>query len=403
MGEELDLERIALEVGTPCYVYSRAALLSNVRTLQEALHRIKPLVCFAVKANQNLAVLRLFADEGAGFDIVSGGELYRVLRCGADPAKVIYSGVGKTQEEIEMALAKGILMFNVESRQEIELIRSCARQLRKTATIALRVNPDIAVQSHPYMQTGTHHHKFGIDYEEIPAIAAYLRRQPEIRLRGIACHIGSQITSLQPFEKAFKRMAWMFRELCASGIQLETINLGGGLGVRYKDEKPVGAENYAQLLEKHICPLGARILLEPGRYLVRDAGLLMTRLLYTKTTRGKIFYIVDAGMNDLVRPTLYHAWHEIQPLRQVGGELLQVDVVGPLCETGDFLARNRQLPRLRPGALLAVMQAAAYGQVQSSNYNARRRAPEVMIQGNRYSLIRRRETYADLLFQETLG
>lgn len=400
-AETISLEHIAREVGTPCYVYSRAALLSNIRTFRQALSFLEPLICFAVKANHNLAVLQTFAQQGTGFDIVSGGELYRVLRSGADPRRVIYSGVGKTSEEIEMALGKGILMFNVESCQELDVLRSCARRLGKTASIALRVNPDVEIESHPYMRTGASHHKFGIDFAEIPGLVSHLRGLNEIRLLGIACHIGSQVTSLKPFDRAFARMAQLFRDLRSSGTDLQTINVGGGLGVRYRREIPPEPAAYARLLKKHLLPLGARVLLEPGRYLARDAGVLLTRLLYSKSTRGKLFYVVDAGMNDLIRPTLYQAWHEIQPVQKRRGLLRTVDVVGPICETGDFLARDRKLPEARPGDLLAVMQAAAYGHTQSSNYNARRRAPEVMVDGAKFCVVRRREKYADLVRGET--
>ena len=396
-AEQVDLERLAEEFGTPSYVYSTAALRHNIVAFRQALADMDPLVCFAVKSNPNLAVLRIFAENGAGFDIVSGGELHRVLRCGADARQVIYSGVGKTRDEIEMALSSGIGMFNIESWPELEVIRAVARQQRKIADIALRVNPDVEVESHPYISTGAYHHKFGIDIGEIPEFADHLRRAREVRWKGIACHIGSQITSFRPFEMAFARMAELYRALRQSGANLQVIDLGGGLGVSYRGEGVLEASRYARLLRNHIQPLGARIILEPGRYLVRDAGILLTRLLYIKSTRGKLFYIVDAGMNDLIRPTLYQAWHETTPVQRRAGRRRRTDIVGPICETGDFLARNRLMAPMRQGDLLAVMQAAAYGQAQASNYNARRRAAEVLVEGTGCRLIRRRESYDDLV------
>jgi diaminopimelate decarboxylase len=401
-AEQVNLELLAEEVGTPCYVYSATTLRNNVRGFQKALAELNPLVCFAVKSNSNLSVLQLFAKEGTGFDIVSGGELHRVLRAGADAQRVIYSGVGKTRDEIEMAMSSRILMFNVESWPELEAIRAAARRQRRIANIALRVNPDVEVESHPYISTGAHHHKFGINFSEIPGLADRLRRAREIRWTGIACHIGSQITSLRPFEQAFARMADLYRTLRQSGVGLETIDLGGGLGVRYRNEKPPAVSGYARLLKKYMQPLGARLIVEPGRFLVGDAGLLLTRLLYVKSTRGKLFYIVDAGMNDLIRPTLYQAWHPIVPVHHRSGRRRKVDVVGPICETGDFLARDRNMPEMRQGELLAVLQAAAYGQAQASNYNARCRAAEILVEESSYRVVRRRESYDDMIRGEEL-
>ncbi len=402
-GEEVALKEITRETGTPCYIYSRGALQSNARRFQEAFSTINHRVCFAVKANRSLAVLQAFAGQGLGFDLVSGGELAAVIRAGANPHHLIYSGVGKTKEEICLALRTGILQFNVESAEELAQIRVCARESGCVAPIALRVNPDVETGTHPYIRTGSSRHKFGIDFQEVFSLVREIRRWKEIRLQGLACHIGSQICQLAPFEEAFSRMARLFQDLKSQGIALQTVDLGGGLGVRYNRETPPPLARYASLVRRHFASCQALVLLEPGRYLLADAGVLVTRLLYRKETRGKHFYIVDAGMNDLIRPTLYQAWHEILPL-QLNSKRprLKADVVGPLCETGDFLARDRLLPEMKPGEELALLQAAAYGYAQSSNYNARLRPPEVMINGKTWQETRPRESEEDLFRGETL-
>jgi len=403
-GEGIALSAIAEDIGTPCYIYSLPVLRGNADRFRSAFHGMDVSVCYAVKANRSLTILHTLAQQGFGFDLVSGGELSAALRAGGDPGKMIYSGVGKTKEEITQALKTGILQFNVESCEEMECIRACARELQRTAPVALRVNPDVEASTHQYIHTGSSQHKFGIDFKEVPSLVKAMRRWKELRFQGLACHIGSQICSLDPFEQAFRRMAGLCRDLRSMGISLTTIDLGGGLGIRYRKETPIHLPRYAGLVQKYFGAEGIRILLEPGRFLLADAGLLLTRLLYRKETRGKRFYIVDAGMNDLIRPTLYQAWHEILPLRQIAAtRLRKTDVVGPLCETGDFLAKQRELPGMKPGTFLAVMQAAAYGYAQASNYNARGRAAEVFLDGAQWQVTRPRETVEDLFQKETIA
>jgi len=402
-GEDVDLRTITGKIGTPCFIYSRPVLLANVHRFQEAFTGMNALICFAVKANRSLAILQTLAQQGLGFDLVSGGELEAVLRAGGCPQRLIYSGVGKTRDELYRALSRGIFQFNVESKEELEGIRQCAKELGCCAPVALRVNPDVEAATHPYIGTGSAQHKFGIDLAEIPSLLETFRGWKEIRFQGLACHIGSQICSLRPFHRAFSRMAQLVRDLRTAGVRVKTIDLGGGLGVRYHREKPLCLKKYAELIRKYFAPFDAMILMEPGRRLMEDAGILVTRLLYRKETRGKQFYIVDAGMNDLIRPTLYQAWHPILPINlSAKRKVRKTDVVGPLCETGDFLAKNRLLPEMEPGEELAILQAAAYGYAQSSNYNARCRAAEIMITGKTWVEIRRRETLDDLFRTEVL-
>ncbi len=396
--EEVPVARIASEVGTPVYVYSHATLTRHFRVFDEAFAGVPHLVCFAMKANANLAVLKLFSDLGGGLDVISGGELFRGLKAGVAPQRIVFAGPGKTCEEIGYALKSDILMFNVESAQELRLINEIASGMGVRARVALRVNPDVDPKTHPYISTGLKQSKFGIDigraveeYEAAKSMAA-------LEVVGIHQHIGSQIMDVQPFVDSLEKTAGLVRRLREQGTDIRYIDVGGGLGITYKDEEPPLPAEFARALIAVIQDLGATVILEPGRVLVGNAGILVTRVLYAKQTPAKNFLVVDAGMNDLVRPSLYGSYHAIQPVRRVGGRPeVTVDVVGPICESGDFLAKDRDLPRCEPGELLAVMSAGAYGHTMSSNYNARPRAPEVMVRGDRSCVVRARETFEDLV------
>ena len=395
-AERVPLRAVAERFGTPCYVYSRARMESNWRAFNEALAGHPHLVCYAVKANANLAVLELLAGLGSGFDIVSGGELERVLAAGGDPSKVVFSGVGKSQGEIARALEVGIACFNVESASELARIQDIARSLDRVAPISLRVNPDVDAGTHPYIATGLRSNKFGVPFES--ALDLYQRAADLSHLRpvGLGCHIGSQLTSLEPFLDALERLLALVDRLAAAGLQLRNLDLGGGLGIRYREETPPTPAAYVGALRQRLGSRPLELLLEPGRAVVGDAGVLLTRVDYLKTGEERHFAIVDAAMNDLLRPALYGAWQEIVPVcpRQ-DREMRSYDVVGPVCETGDFLGRERQLA-LATGDLLAVRSAGAYGFVMSSNYNTRPRAAEVMVDGARALLVRRRERLQDL-------
>ncbi len=406
-AEGVDLAALAEAVGTPCYVYSRAMIEERYRAFDRALASHDHLVCYAVKANSSLAVLDVLARLGSGFDIVSGGELERVLAAGGDPAKVVFSGVGKTAAEIGRALEAGIYCFNVESEAELELLDRLAGEMDRAAPVALRVNPDVDPATHPYIATGLRGSKFGIGIERALGVYRGASARPHLRLKGVACHVGSQLLTLDPLVEALERLVELVGELADAGIELEHIDLGGGLGIRYRDEQPPEPDDYALALTGTLQGLGSRyqrlrLVVEPGRAIVGNAGVLLTRVLYTKAAEGRDFAIVDAAMNDLLRPALYDAWHEIAPVVPDPARPLRTyDVVGPVCESGDFLGRDRTLPMLKAGELLAVASAGAYGAVMSSNYNSRPRAPEVMVDGDRYHLVRRRETIADLLALES--
>lgn len=400
--EGVALAAIARELGTPTYVYSSAALTANYRAYAEALAGTGHLICYAVKANSNLAVLNLLARLGAGFDIVSGGELARVLAAGGDPAKVVFSGVGKSAAEMAEALRAGIHCFNVESSAELERLNAVAGSLGRRAPVSLRVNPDIDAGTHPYIATGLSENKFGLPIAAARACYAQARALPHIEIRGVDCHIGSQLTTLAPFEAALERVLLLIAELRADGIALRHLDLGGGLGVRYRDEKPPTPAAYVAALRRQTDALGLTLILEPGRSIVADAGLLLTRVEYLKDNGNRHFAIVDAAMNDLVRPALYDAWMAIEPVApRADAPERRYDVVGPVCETGDFLGRDRPL-RLAAGDLLCVRGAGAYGFTMSSNYNTRPRAAEVMVVGDRFHLVRERETIADLMRGEHL-
>jgi len=396
--EDVPVARIAEAVGTPAYIYSHATLVRHFRALDDAFSYVPHLICFALKANANLAVLKLFADLGGGLDVVSGGELYRGLAAGVPPERIVYAGVGKTREEIAYALKSGILMFNVESDQELRRISEIAAELGRTARIALRVNPDVDPKTHPYISTGLKQSKFGIEIGRALEEYDAAKSLPGLEVVGIHQHIGSQITKIQPFVDSLTRTVALVRRLREQGTDIRYIDIGGGLGITYNDETPPLPVEFAQALIDVIRDLGATVILEPGRVLVGNAGILVTRVLYTKQSPVKNFVVVDAGMNDLARPSLYGSYHAIWRVHRVSGrDEVTVDVVGPICESGDFLAKDRKLSRFEPGELMAVMSAGAYGHAMSSNYNARPRVPEVMVRGSQFFVVRERETYADLI------
>jgi len=401
--EDVDLAEVAAKAGTPCYVYSAAALRQAWQVFEEDLRGLPHLVCFAVKANGNLALLRLLAQAGAGFDIVSGGELFRVLRAGADPAKVVFSGVGKTREEIEAALEAGIHSFNCESEAELMLLGSLAVRMGRTARAALRVNPDVDAATHPYISTGLKRHKFGIGIAEAEALYERAGSLPGISLEGASCHIGSQLLDVAPLIEAAERMAALVRRLRAKGAAIRFLDLGGGLGVPYrKEDRPADVAAYLAAVRRLAGELQVELLLEPGRFIAGPAGVLLSRVLYRKSSGGKEFLIVDASMTELIRPALYEAHHEMLPLRQAGRGRITADIVGPVCESSDFLAEEREIDNLLPGDYLAVMTAGAYGFVMASNYNARPRPCEVLVDGQSWRIVRRRETLEDLIRGEEL-
>ena len=400
--EEVSVAKIAEEVGTPFYLYSANTLKRHISAFNNALSSLDHLVCFAVKANSNLQVLNIVGKQGAGADIVSGGELFRALKAGIPAEKIVYSGVGKTKPEISQALEAGILMFNMESLEEMEAICSMAANLGKKAQVSFRVNPDVDPKTHPYISTGLKKNKFGLPIVE--ALEAYKEavQRNELEVVGISCHIGSQITELSPFVDALKRVLRVADALKKEGVGIKYIDIGGGVGIRYKDETPPTPEEYGKAIADILAGTDFTVIVEPGRAIAGNAGILVTRLIYTKETPEKTFYIVDAAMNDLARPSLYKAYHEIVAVEERDVPWKAVDVVGPICETGDFLARDRELPQMEPGDLLAVKSAGAYGFTMSSNYNSRPRPPEVVVSGNNFWIARKRETYEDLVRGETI-
>jgi diaminopimelate decarboxylase len=400
-AENVSVADIAKRYGTPCYVYSRATLEHHWRVVDQALADHPHLVCYSVKANSNIAILNLFAKLGSGFDVVSGGELERVLVAGGDPKKIVFSGIGKTAAEIERALSIGILCFNIESVSELDRLQKIATQLQKIAPISFRINPDINARTHPYIATGLKENKFGIDYEQALDIYEQAARMSHLKIIGVDCHIGSQLTELEPFTEAADRIMKLIKQLATRGIQIEHVDLGGGLGVRYYNETPPNPKAYAQALGKHITDKSLIVIIEPGRVITANAGILVTKVEYLKHAEHKNFAIVDAGMNDLIRPSLYDAWHEIIPVAKKQGNPQIYDVVGPVCETGDFLGKNRELI-LAEGDLLAIRTAGAYGFCMSSNYNSRPRSAEVLVDNNQAYLIRKRETIAELFADESL-
>ena len=395
-AESVPLTEIANRFGTPCYVYSRAALETALDEYQQELAGTDSLVCFAIKSNSNLGVLNVFARKGAGFDIVSGGELKRALAAGGDPKKIVFSGVGKSVEEMEFAINTGILCFNLESAPELDRLNEVAGRLGKKAPISFRVNPNVDPKTHPYISTGLKKNKFGVAYEDALALYQRAATLPNLEISGIDCHIGSQLLDPSPFAEALDKILILVDQLAACGIRLHHIDLGGGLGIKYKSEQvqPTVAAYLTPLLDK-LQGRGLQIVLEPGRRLVGNAGLLLTQVEFLKEGEGKNFAIIDAAMNDLMRPALYEAWHDINPVVPRAGTSRDYDVVGPVCETGDFLGQARPLC-LEAGDLLAVMSAGAYGMAMASNYNTRPRAVEVMVDGDKVFQIRRRETVVEL-------
>ena len=400
-AEGVALSAIAERFGTPTYVYSRAHIEAQYRAYADALAGMPHLVCFAVKANSNLGVLNVLARLGAGFDIVSRGELERVLAAGGEPGKIVFSGVGKTRDDMRRALEVGVHCFNVESVDELERLQLVAAELGKTANISLRVNPDVDAGTHPYISTGLKENKFGIDIEQAPAVYARAAELANLRIVGVDCHIGSQLTSLPPFLDALERLLALIDQLAAQGIQIQHLDLGGGLGVQYRDEQPPLAGDYIAAVRERLKGRALALVFEPGRSIVANAGVLLTRVEYLKHTAHKDFAIVDAAMNDLIRPALYQAWMDVTPVQPRDGQARQYDLVGPICETGDFLAKGRELV-LAEGDLLAVRSAGAYGFVMSSNYNTRGRAAEVLVDGEQVFEVRRRETIEELYAGESL-
>ena len=406
-AEDVPVKRIAKEVGTPAYVYSLATLKRHFRVFEQAFAKIPHIVCFSVKANSNLALLRIFAKEGSGFDIVSGGELFRALKAGGDPKKIVFSGVGKKKEEIEYALNSDILMFNVESEHEMIALSEIASRIGKKAPISLRINPDVDPQTHPYISTGMKKAKFGVDIKR--SVESYRKAValPNLEVVGVDCHIGSQLTSISPFVDALGRVReYLDRVLVGSlkkeGARIRYLDLGGGLGITYKDEMPPHPEEYAQAIIQGLEGLDVTLILEPGRVIVGNAGILVTEVQYLKETEEKKFVIVDGGMNDLIRPALYGSYQAIQPVVQDSGEKIVADIVGPICESGDFFAKDREIARPKRGDFLAVMSAGAYGFTMASNYNSHPKPPEVLVDGDQYYVIRARESFEDLIRGETI-
>jgi diaminopimelate decarboxylase len=400
-AEGVPLERVAAKFGTPCFVYSRAALESTYRAYDEALVHRDHLICYAVKANSNIAILNLLARLGSGFDIVSGGELARVLAAGGDPRKTVFSGVGKTADEIRTALAAGILCFNVESENELTRLDRIAGELGKIAPVSFRVNPDVDAKTHPYIATGLKESKFGIPFASALSLYRAAAAMKHLRVVGIDCHIGSQLTEISPFIAALQKLLDLVDRLATEGIAIDHIDIGGGLGIRYRDETPPAVADYIHALTGCLADRRQKIMFEPGRSLVGNTGILLARVEYLKRGVDRNFAVVDAAMNDLIRPALYDAWHDIQPVIQRRTGTRRYEIVGPICESGDFLGRDRELS-LTEGDLIAIMSAGAYAMTMSSNYNTRPRAAEVMISGTDMHLIRERENVAQLFAAERL-
>ena len=401
--EDVPVQKIAAEIGTPFYLYSHATLTRHFKAFNEAFEGIDRLICFSAKANSNLAILKLFATLGCGLDIVSGGELYRGIQAGFAPNRIVYSGVGKRIDEIDYALKSEIMMFNMESFDELKLINQRAGKLKKKAPVAIRVNPDVDPKTHPYISTGLRKNKFGIDIET--AIEGYqlAGSLEHVEVVGIDCHIGSQITEAGPFVDALQSIKALVNHLKVElGIHIKYIDMGGGLGITYGDETPPSLKEYATGFLTHLEGMDLKLILEPGRVLVGNAGILITRVLYKKPGSAKDFIIVDAGMNDLLRPTLYNAFHAIEPVVRSEASLSVADVVGPICESGDFFAVDRNLADVDGGELLAVMSTGAYGFVMSSNYCSRPRVAEVMVKDRQYKVVKKRESYQDLVRGETI-
>ena len=399
--EDTPLAAVAARFGTPTYVYSRAAFTQHYLSYAQALGSHPGLICYAIKANSNLGVLNLLAKLGAGFDIVSMGELERVLRAGGAPSKIVFSGVGKTREEMARALDVGIFCFNVESEAELEILAQVAAEKAITANISLRVNPDVDANTHPYISTGLKENKFGIDIKRAPAVYARAAQLPSLSIQGVDCHIGSQLTQLTPFLDALERVLALIDELAAAGIKIHHLDLGGGLGVTYRNETPPEVADYMAAIKAKLGDRPLNLMFEPGRSISANAGVLLTKVLYLKPTEHKNFAIIDAAMNDNIRPSLYQAWQDIRPVKPRSEQAKKWDLVGPICETGDFLGKDRELA-IEPGDLLSMMSTGAYGFSMSSNYNTRGRAAEVIVDGDQIHLVRARETIEDMLRGEAV-
>ncbi len=400
--EGVSIDSIAEKVGTPFYLYSYQTLVRHFSVFDQAFNGIPHLVCYSVKANSNLALLRLFTSLGGGMDVVSGGELYRALKGGADPKKIVFSGVGKRKDEIEYALNTGILMFNIESSQELQAVNEVAGQVGKKAPVAIRVNPDIDPKTHPYISTGLKKNKFGIDILRAPMAYQMASQLPSLQVIGIDCHIGSQLVEVEPIVEALKKLKQLVQELRKGGMEIRYLDLGGGLGITYGDEEPPHPVEYASSILEEVRGFGCTLIMEPGRVIVGNAGILVTKVLYLKENEEKRFVIVDAGMNDLVRPSYYGSYHRILPVKAERREEVVADVVGPICESSDFLAKERKMPKVDPGELVAVMSAGAYGFSMSTNYNSRPRVAEVLVRDERVAVIRKRENYEDLIRGEEI-
>jgi diaminopimelate decarboxylase len=401
-AEDVSIREIVAKVGSPVYIYSRATLERHFKAMDEAFTELPHTICFSVKANSNLAVLKTFINLGGGVDIVSGGELFRALKAGVEPRKVVYSGVGKKDEEIEYALNSDILMFNVESEQELDRINGIAGRLGKKAAIAIRVNPDVDPETHPYISTGLKQAKFGINIERSLAQYSRAKEMENLRILGVDCHIGSQLTKISPFVDAIGKLKRLISGIQEMGIELKYFDLGGGLGIRYGEEEPPLPMEYGKAVVEETKDLGLHLLFEPGRNLVGNAGILAGKCLYTKEGDEKNFVIVDAAMNDLARPSLYGSYHGVQAVTREQNGSIVADIVGPICESGDFLAKDREIPNFRQGDLVAFMSAGAYGFTMSSNYNSRPRVAEVMVDGGKFEVIRERETWEDLIKGERI-
>ncbi|MBN1901866.1 diaminopimelate decarboxylase [Candidatus Sumerlaeota bacterium] len=396
--EKVKLSEIASEVGTPFYVYSQETLLRNFRRIKNAFASLNPVIAYSVKANSNLSILRLFAHEGSGFDIVSGGELIRVLKAGGLPEKIIYAGVGKSIEELTLAVKSKIMMVNLESEAEAEILSKVAQNARSTVRAAMRINPDVEAHTHEYITTGKKENKFGVSYKSAPAIISRIARLPNIEFVGLHVHVGSQILDTSAHVSGAKRLASLLGTLRSEGVEIRTINIGGGFGIGYMDhEKPMNVENLSRKIIPILKKTGCRVILEPGRFIVAPAGMLITSINYVKSGDQKQFAIVDAGMSDLIRPSLYKAYHRIIPVKETSSrKKIEMDIVGPICESADFFGKERRLPQVKAGDLLAICDAGAYGYVMASNYNTRRRPPEILVKGNRFFIIKKRESYDDL-------
>ena len=400
--EKVKISEIVKKVGTPLFVYSKNTLIDHYRKIETALDGLSPLICFSVKSNSNLAVLKTLVDLGSGLDIVSGGELFRAKSVKTRPGKIVYAGVGKKKEEILDAIRYGILFFNVESQEELELINQCAKKLNKKVNVAIRINPDVDASTHRYITTGKSNTKFGVDFKTAKHMFNSNWRYRNVNLKGIHIHIGSQILNPAPFQKAIKKVLNFIKN---SGIFVEYLNIGGGLGIIYSLEKPQTALSFASKITPLLKKANLKLILEPGRFISGNSGIMVTKVLFRKKTANKNFAIVDSGMNDLIRPSLYEAYHDILPATksQKRTAKIKYDMVGPICETGDFIAKDRRLPLLNQGDLLCIMSAGAYGFTMSSNYNSRPRAAEVMVDGNKFCVIRKRENNKDLIKGESLG